>query len=103
MAELFIQFDVDGDGKLTIHEMARAFRALGLEKRAGEKLELDLKMFKEFDLNGDGYCDLSEIQRGMNPKVRNLIEAKLEAGWKFNKEEWDASVARHARWDMSKV
>ena len=40
-----MQFDVDGDGKLTIHEFARAFRALGLEKRCGKKLEMDVEMF----------------------------------------------------------
>ena len=47
-----MQFDVDGDGKLTIEEFARAFRALGLPKRDGSKLEMDINMFKSFDTNG---------------------------------------------------
>ena len=41
MEKVFMQFDVDGDGKLTINELARAFRALGLKKRDGAKLEMD--------------------------------------------------------------
>ena len=42
MSLLFGNFDADGDGKLDIHEFARAFRALGLKKRSGEKLDMDL-------------------------------------------------------------
>ena len=41
MKEIFAQFDADGDGKLDIYEIARAFRALGLPKRDGEKMEMD--------------------------------------------------------------
>ena len=32
MKQIFGQFDADGDGKLDIYEIARAFRALGLPK-----------------------------------------------------------------------
>ena len=32
MKQIFAQFDADGDGKLDIYEIARAFRALGLPK-----------------------------------------------------------------------
>merc|ERR1711959_213308 len=46
MSKVFKQFDSDGDGKLSIHEFARAFRALGLPKRDGEKMEMDQAMFK---------------------------------------------------------
>ena len=48
MEALFMQFDANGDGKLDMRELARAFRALGLEKRSGAKLELDEAMFKSF-------------------------------------------------------
>ena len=51
MKALFVQFDADGDGKLDIYEIARAFRALGLEKRSGEKSDMDKAMFKSFDTN----------------------------------------------------
>ena len=70
MSKVFKQFDTDGDAKLTIEEFARAFRALGLPKRDGTKLEMDREMFKSFDTNGDGVCDLEEIEKGLNPKVR---------------------------------
>ena len=46
MKALFAQFDADGDGKLDIYEIARSFRALGLEKRDGEKADMDKAMFK---------------------------------------------------------
>ena len=41
MKEIFAQFDGDGDGKLDIYEIARAFRALGLPKRDGTKMDMD--------------------------------------------------------------
>jgi Ca2+-binding EF-hand superfamily protein len=103
MSEIFMQFDTDGDKKLTIHEFARAFRAFDLPKRDGKKLEMDLAMFKSFDTNGDGFVDVSELEAGLKPKTRKKIEMKLEAGWTFDKEKWDASAARHAKWDMAKV
>ena len=60
-------------------------------------------MFKSFDTNGDGTVDLAELEAGLLPKTRRKIEEKLDAGWKFDKAAWEASVARHARWNMSKV
>ena len=41
MKQIFGQFDADGDGKLDIYEIARAFRAMGLPKRDGSKMEMD--------------------------------------------------------------
>ena len=89
------EFDFDGDGYLTIAELKRAFRALGLKKRSGEELEIDEKTFKSFDTNGDGYVSLEEFQQNLKPKTRKKIEQKLEGGWKFDKEKWDASIERH--------
>ena len=103
MSKVFKQFDYDGDGKLTIHEFGRAFRALGLPKRDGTKLEMDVAMFKSFDTNGDGFADLAEIEAGLTPKTRKKIEEKLDGGWTFDKEAWIKSCERHARWDMAKV
>jgi len=103
LTEIFANFDADGDGKLDIYEIARGFRALGLPKRDGEKMELDKAMFKSFDTDGDGYVDMEELDAGLKPKTRRKIEMKLEEGWKFDKEAWDASVARHKKWDMAEV
>jgi len=103
MSKIFKQFDADGDGKLSISEFARAFRALGLKKRSGADLEVDHAMFDSFDTNGDGFVSLPEIEQNLYPKTRKKIEEKLRAGWKFDKPRWDASVARHKRWDMAKV
>jgi calcium-binding protein CML len=103
MGEIFKQFDADGDGKLDIYEIARAFRAMGLTKREGEKSDMDKAMFKSLDEDGDGLVDMDEIRRNLNPKVRRKIELSLDAGWTFDKEKWDASVARHKKWDMKQV
>ena len=73
----------------------RAFRALGLPKRDGGKMEVDEAMFKSFDTNGDGFVDLKEFQENLLPKTRKKIEQKLESGSTFDKEKWDASVERH--------
>jgi len=103
MKEIFAQFDGDGDGKLDIYEIARAFRAMGLPKRDGEKMEMDHQMFKSFDVNGDGYVSMDELDQMIKPKTRKKIEQKLEAGWKFDKATWDASVARHKKYNMADV
>ena len=36
----------DGDGKLDIYEIARAFRAMGLPKRDGSKMDVDKQMVR---------------------------------------------------------
>ena len=38
---VFVNFDADGDGKLDIYEIARAFRAMGFSKREGDDMEID--------------------------------------------------------------
>ena len=47
------------------------------------------------DTNGDGNISLAEFQENLLPKTRKKIEMKLEAGWTFDKEKWEASLARH--------
>ena len=103
MKKLFAQFDADGDGKLDIYEIARAFRALGLPKRDGSKMDMDKAMFKSFDTNGDGLVSMDELDANLYPKTRRKIEMKLEGGWKFDKPTWDASVARHKKYDMKVI
>merc|ERR1719160_2325190 len=103
MAKVFKQFDSDADGFLTMGELKRGFRALGLEKRSGEKLEVDDAMFKSFDTNGDGKVSLEEFQANLFDKTRAKIEEKLNAGWTFDAAAWQASVDRHSKWNMAKV
>merc|ERR1740138_549859 len=103
MKVIFADFDADGDGKLDIYEIARAFRAMGLPKRDGSKMDVDKQMFKSFDTNGDGYVSMEELDANLKPKTRRKIEMALEAGWKFDKETWDASVARHKKYDMKVI
>ena len=77
--------DTDGDGYLGMREFMRAFRALGLEKRSGEKMAIDEAMFKSFDTNGDGYVSLEELEANLKPKTRRKIEHILENGWTLQK------------------
>ena len=97
MSKVFKQFDTDGDGYLGMREFMRAFRALGLEKRGGGKMKIDLDMFNSFDTNGDGVVSVTEFENGLLPSTRKKIEAKLDAGWKFDAKAWAASEARHAK------
>ena len=48
MAKVFKKFDDDGDGVLDMAEFQRGFRAIGLKKRAGDKAQMDLAMFKSY-------------------------------------------------------
>ena len=103
MKEIFGQFDTDGTGKLDIYQIARAFRSMGLPKRDGTKMDMDHAMFKSFDTNGDGFVSMDEFDANLKPKTRKKIEQILEAGWTFDKEKWDASVARHKKWNMKEI
>mmetsp|Transcript_31097 Transcript_31097/g.73811 ORF Transcript_31097/g.73811 Transcript_31097/m.73811 type:complete len:252 (-) Transcript_31097:75-830(-) len=103
MGPLFAQFDADGDGKLDIYEISRAFRAMGLPKRDGEKMEMDHALFKSFDTNGDGVISMEELDKGLKPKTRRKIEDLLEGGWIFDKAAWDASVARHNKYNLADI
>lgn len=96
MSKVFKQFDSDGDGCLDMREFKRAFRALGLQKRDGSKLEVDLEMFKSFDTNGDGVVSLQEFEQNLYPQTRKKIEKKLDSGWKFDPMAWAVSQERHA-------
>merc|ERR1712205_48523 len=91
MAEVFGKFDTDGDGRITMKEFYRAFRALGLPKRDGAKMDLDKAMFDSFDSNGDGFVTLDEFQANLLPKTRKKIVDKLEAGWTFDAVKWAES------------
>ena len=71
-----------------MEEFKRAFRAIGLKKRSGEKIAVDDAMFKAFDTNGDGKVTLEEFERNLQDKTRAKIVEKLDSGWKFNPEEW---------------
>ena len=99
----FMQFDTDGDGVLDMGEFQRAFRAIGLTKRSGAKMEIDQKMFNAFDTNRDGRISVAEFEDNLFPKTRAKIEEKLDAGWKFDAKRWAASTARHQTWNMAKV
>ena len=103
LGPVFSQFDVSGDGFLQIDELKRAFRAIGLEKRAGEKFELDQKTFDAFDTNKDGMVSLEEFENNIHPKTREAIAKQLTAGWKFDEEKWAASKERHSKINMAKV
>ena len=49
-----------------------------------------------FALESDGFVTLAEFEENLLPKTRRKIELKLEGGWTFDKEKWQASLDRHA-------
>ena len=88
VAKVFSKFDTSGDGYLTMMELMRAFRAIGLPNREGTKLEVDQKMFRMLDTNESGMVSLDEFEENLPDDVRAKIVEKLEAGWVFEPEKW---------------
>ena len=103
MAKVFKMFDTEGRGTLSDGMLKRAFRALGLKKRSGEKMEMDEAMFKQFDTSGDGNVSLEEFESNVPPAVRAKIIEKLEGGWKFDLALWSASNERHGKPNFAKL
>lgn len=74
MEKVYKSFDVDNDGALTMTEFQRAFRAIGLKKRSGEKIEVDDAMFKAFDTNGDGMVSLKEVREPVFVRIGTRLQ-----------------------------
>ena len=88
LAKVFSKFDTSNDGYLTMMELMRAFKAIGLPKREGEKLEMDRKMFQMLDVDGSGMVSLDEFEEHLPDDVSAKIIEKLEAGWVFEPQKW---------------
>ncbi|XP_069047496.1 calcium-binding protein 4 [Lepisosteus oculatus] len=54
----FKEFDVDGDGEISVSELREAARSLLGEQLSGEELE---EVLRDIDLNGDGHVDFDEF------------------------------------------
>ena len=88
LAKVFSKFDTSNDGYLTMMELMRAFKAIGLPKREGEKLEMDRKMFQMLDVDGSGMVSLDEFEEHLPDDVSAKIIEKLEAGGVFEPQKW---------------
>ena len=65
LAELFTQYDTDGDGELTIEELTEGFTAAGIKlSRKNFKL-----MMSELDADGSGSISLNEWTSGAASKL----------------------------------
>ncbi|RID51776.1 hypothetical protein BRARA_H02418 [Brassica rapa] len=82
LKDIFDRFDMDGDGSLTILELAALLRSLGL-KPSGDQIhvllasmdsngngfvefdELLLDIFKSFDRDGNGFNSAAELAGAM--------------------------------------
>ena len=71
MAKVFAQFDTDSSGSLELSELTRLVNTLGL------KDEDAAAALKKFDDNGDQKVQLAEWEKGLDDRLRALIEANL--------------------------
>ncbi|GIW71186.1 MAG: hypothetical protein KatS3mg102_0728 [Planctomycetota bacterium] len=79
--------DVDGDGKVTVHEVAHHLR-----HRAGRRAADQL--FGRLDSNGDGVLDSAEL--AASPHGQRLLAADTDGDGSVSRAEFDAFLqARH--------
>ncbi|QHO03998.1 hypothetical protein S83_045265 [Arachis hypogaea] len=71
---VFKRFDVNGDGKISLTELADALKVLGLTSQEEVSYQMD-----EIDADGDGYITLEELiqfQRA-NPELMKDVLQQL--------------------------
>ena len=61
LKEMFSMCDVDGDGKLSLLELSRVLRELGISSTTKERQEL----FQQLDVDGDGSVSFEEFALGL--------------------------------------
>ena len=77
MAKIFAQFDYDQSGTLDVQELRKLLDAIGLqEEDAAAALSC-------FDTNDDTQIQLSEWERGLDSRIRAVIEKKIDAEGKI--------------------
>ncbi|CAJ1939028.1 unnamed protein product [Sphenostylis stenocarpa] len=71
---VFKRFDVNGDGKISLSELAEALKVLGLTTQ--EEVE---RQMADIDQDGDGYITLDELIefRIANPSLMNDVLKRL--------------------------
>ena len=81
----FLLLDVDGDGTITVDELAGVLRSMKTELRASEK-DIE-RALKDVDRDGDGTIDLEEYLKSRKYKTnKDLLHRALETRSKIRKE-----------------
>ena len=81
----FLLLDVDGDGTITVDELAGVLRSMKTELQASEK-DIE-RALKDVDQDGDGTIDLEEYLKSRKYKTnKDLLHRALVARSKIRKE-----------------
>jgi len=83
--EAFCQYDVDGDGRITVDEMRAAL--------SGEPAEVVERYLAEFDVDGDGAIDYEEFVRQLLPREMKFRVSKLASPRRGGGGDGEAGVA----------
>jgi calcium-binding protein CML len=63
LRELFLRFDLDGDGSLTMLEIAALLRSLGLRPAAGDEIHT---LIASMDIDGNGTVEFEELTSSLS-------------------------------------
>uniref|UniRef100_A0ACD6ATF2 Uncharacterized protein n=2 Tax=Avena sativa TaxID=4498 RepID=A0ACD6ATF2_AVESA len=63
LRELFLRFDLDGDGSLTMLEIAALLRSLGLRPAAGDEIHT---LIASMDVDGNGTVEFDELTSSLS-------------------------------------
>lgn len=91
--KIFSQFDVNGDQKISRHEILRAMRCMSLHPTK-EEFE---QMMKPVDEDGDGYVSFAEFEKVMMKQVsiKEYEEKVLKDSFRMFDLNGDGFISKH--------
>ena len=95
LKETFRLMDLDGDGKLTLQELMKAFDMIGICKEDDPDAVKTSDVLKALDTDGDSCLTVDEFVDNMPEEMKTKLKDALQPGseYVYNRKKWARAVA----------